>query len=38
MISKGSGIHVDDRAYPHAGVVAELKLRTIRNGVRFCVP
>jgi diacylglycerol kinase (ATP) len=35
---EGRPLHVDDRAYPHAGVVAELKLRTIRNGVRFCVP
>lgn len=35
---EGRPLHVDDRPYPHPGIVAELKIRTIRNAVRFCVP
>jgi diacylglycerol kinase (ATP) len=31
-------LHVDDHLYPHAGAVADLKIRSIRNGIRFCVP
>ena len=31
-------LHVDDRAYPHPGTVADLKIRSIRQGMRFCMP
>jgi len=31
-------LHVDDRAYPHPGAVADLKIRSIRQGIRFCMP